>query len=251
MSEIAVRELTPAELPVAGVLLGKAMRDNPLHIRVAGPDPAQRVAIFGGIFSEVLALLQAKGTVLGAFIDGQLAGVCAFLPPGHCRPTTGEKLRLLRVVVGHSSLGASLKVKRWMDTWEKHDPADKPHWHIGPVGVDDEWRRRGVGTALLQVACDKIDAQNGVAYLETDTDANLPFYEQFAFKAVGGADVIGVPNWFLQRPARSDSARWARPPTAPQFVVAKPGAGPGGPKTEIRAIPSRTNPPMPPPAARP
>jgi GNAT superfamily N-acetyltransferase len=215
------------------------MRDNPLHVRVAGPDPQQREKTFGGIFGAVLAMLQAKGTVLGAFLEGELVGVCAFVPPGNCQPSTGEKLRLLRVVVAHSSLGASLKVKRWMDLWAQHDPQDKPHWHIGPLAVDPAWRRRGIGSALLQVACDKIDAQNGIAYLETDSDANLPLYERFAFKTVGGADVIGVPNWFLQRAARGDIARWARPPTAPQFVVAKSA----GPKPGPASAPPRSGPP--------
>ena len=225
MSDITVRGLTLDEMPQAGALLGRAMRDNPLHVRAVGPDPARREAVFSGIFGVLLATLHAKGTVLGAFQDGKLAGVCALVPPGRCQPRGREKLRLIRAVMAHASLGATLNALRWLGAWASHDPHDQPHWHLGPVGVERELQGRGIGGALLGAFCERVDAQDGMAYLETDREANLPFYEKFTFKTVAQAKVIGVPNWFMQRPARRDAARWSRPPAA-EFNLVLPKAEP-------------------------
>lgn len=212
MSDTTVRELKLEEMPQAGALLGRAMRDNPLHVRAVGSDPARRETVFGGIFGVLLATLHAKGTVLGAFQDGKLVGVCAVVPPGRCQPTGGEKFRLIRAVFAHASLGATLNALRWLGAWAKHDPADQPHWHLGPVGVERDLQGQGIGRALLEAACERVDAEGGVAYLETDKQVNLAFYEKFTFKTAAEAKVIGVPNWFMLRPARSDAARWSRPP---------------------------------------
>jgi ribosomal protein S18 acetylase RimI-like enzyme len=201
MSNITVRELLPAEIPAAGALLARAMCDNPLHVRVAGADPARREAVFGGIFPVLLASLWARGTVLGAFADCRLVGVCALVPPGCCQPGMKEKLVLLRAVVAQASLGATFTALRWLGSWAKHDPHDRPHWHLGPVGVDRAWQGRGIGRALLREFCARVDAQNGAAYLETDKEVNLAFYGKFNFQTVAQADVIGVPNWFMFRDA--------------------------------------------------
>jgi hypothetical protein len=45
-----------------------------------------------------------------------------------------------------------------------------------------------------------MDAYGAVAYLETDRQANVHFYEKFGFVVVAEANVLGVPNWFMSRP---------------------------------------------------
>jgi predicted N-acetyltransferase YhbS len=89
-----------------------------------------------------------------------------------------------------------------MGVWAKHDP-DVPHWHLGPVAVDTHLQGRGVGSNLMRVFCAKMDAAEEDAYLETDKEINLPFYERFGFEVVGTEKVLGVPNWFMIRRARS------------------------------------------------
>ena len=48
----------------------------------------------------------------------------------------------------------------------------------------------------------RLDAAGVAGYLETDKDVNVPFYERFGYEVVGEGDVIGVPNWYMLRPAR-------------------------------------------------
>ena len=219
MSDTTVRELKLEEMPQAGALLGRAMRDNPLYVRVAGSDPARRETVFGSIFGVLLATLHAKGTVLGAFQDGKLAGVCALVPPGRGEPTGGEKLRLTSAVLAHVSFGGKFNALGWLGAWTNPDPQKQSHWHLGPVGVERELQGQGIDRALIEAACGRVDAQNGAAYLETDREANLPFYESFTFKAAAETKLIGVPNWSMLRPARTNAARWSPPPAAGRFVV--------------------------------
>jgi len=71
---------------------------------------------------------------------------------------------------------------------------------MGPVGIEPSAQRQGIGSALLTAFCVQMDAYGAVAYLETDRQANVHFYQKFGFAVVAEADVMGVPNWFMSRP---------------------------------------------------
>lgn len=197
---MTVRELRTDEIAAAAALLGRGMRDNPLHRHVFGADPAHREIALRRLFTTLLAQYRLKGAVLGAFSAGTLAGVCAMVEPGRCQPTLGEKLALLRAVVAGRSLATVVAALRWTAAWARHDPT-APHWHLGPVGVEREQQGQGIGTALLQGFGERMDARRTIAYLETDKQANVRFYERFGFRVAAEAPVVGVPNWFMIRRA--------------------------------------------------
>jgi hypothetical protein len=48
-----------------------------------------------------------------------------------------------------------------------------------------------------------MDASRAAAYLETDKQVNVPFYERFGFRVRAEATILGTPNWFMIRPAAS------------------------------------------------
>ena len=54
----------------------------------------------------------------------------------------------------------------------------------------------------MQVFCARMDAAREDAYLETDKQINVRFYQRFGFEVVGEEDVLGVPNWFMRRTRR-------------------------------------------------
>ena len=53
----------------------------------------------------------------------------------------------------------------------------------------------------MRIFCAQMDAAGEDAYLETDKEINVRFYERFGFEVVGEQEVIGVPNWFMLRRA--------------------------------------------------
>jgi GNAT superfamily N-acetyltransferase len=197
---IELRDLAPAETGMAAGVLGRGMRDNPLHVRAFGPRPDRREHALTRMFEAVLRLYGRKGAILGAFSSGKLVGVCAMVQPQRCQPTVGEKLQILPALVGGSGIAATARVLRWAADWASHDP-EQAHWHVGPVAVERDLQGNGIGSALLRAICDRIDSTQSLAYLETDKEENVRFYQRFGFCLSAQAPVLGVLNWFMARPS--------------------------------------------------
>jgi len=213
---IEVRELRRGELPAAVEVIARGMRDNPIHLAAYGTDPVRRLRYHARL---VHALLAAKPgmRLLGAIREGTLVGVAAAAPAGTCRPTPRQLLRMLPPL---ALLGptAALRVRAWTTVWAGHDPAE-PHVHLGPVAVDAHLQGSGIGTILMREHCRWLDETQQVGYLETDKPANVRFYGRFGYEVVGQAQVLGVPNWFMRRPAGRD----------PQWIAWSPAEAENGP----------------------
>lgn len=194
-----IRELEASELARAAAVLGRAMRDNPLHVRVFGDDPDRRERDLTRLFAALLPRqIAADGAVLGAWVDGRFAGVCGMSQPARHEPTFWQKLQLAPRLLGRSGVGLTLRIARWASSWSLRD-SDDPHWHLGPVAVEPEFQSRGIGTALVKEFCRRMDVANAVSYLETDRHENIAFYERFGFQVIGDDQVLGVPNWLMVR----------------------------------------------------
>lgn len=193
-----LREISEPEIPAAAAVLADGMRDNPLHYRVFGDDPLVRERALTRLFEPALRRVRAKGLVEGAFDDGKLVGVCGRIRPGCCRIGFGEKLRFLPSLLAANPLPAVLRILSWAGSWTDEDP-DAPHWHLGPVGVLRSRQGSGVGRELMKSFCGRMDAEQAAAYLETDKEANVRFYEKSGFRGVGRKAVVGIPCWFMTR----------------------------------------------------
>jgi catechol 2,3-dioxygenase-like lactoylglutathione lyase family enzyme/ribosomal protein S18 acetylase RimI-like enzyme len=201
-----IHELTPAELPQAAAVLGRGMRDNPLHVRAFGEDPARREASLERFFLPVLKPILKKGFVLGAYRGEAMVGVCAMAAPGHCQPSALEKLRIVPGVLARDGRAAVGSINAWTRAWAKHDP-DTPHWHLGPMAVDRAAQGQGVGSALLTAFTRRMDERRVTAYLETDKPDNVAFCRKHGFEVVAEEPVLGVSNWYLTRPPQLASQR--------------------------------------------
>lgn len=198
LSDVAIQPVRSLQLPSAAAVLARGMRDNPVHVPVFGGPPARREHALRELFTEVLHQYQTKGIILGAFEDGQLLGVCAMVEPGQCQPSAVAKIRLFSVLVRGAGLGAAIRAARWAAGWARHDPPTA-HWHLGPVAVDRDRQGTGIGTAMMAEFCARMDAVGMEAYLETDKERNVRFYERFDFEVTAQQDILGVPNWFMTR----------------------------------------------------
>ena len=202
MTPLEIHELRSAELPGAAGVLGRGMRDNPLHGQVFGDDPAKREASLQKFFLPVLRGIAKKGIVLGGYRGDTLVGVCAMARPGHCQPTMAEKLRIAPGVVAREGRKTLHQILAWNGAWSKHDPREA-HWHLGPVAVDRAAQGQGVGGALLDAFARRMDERRATAYLETDKQMNVRIYERLGFEVVAEEPVLGVPNWYMLRTPES------------------------------------------------
>lgn len=200
-----LRPLAAENLSSAARRCARAMRDNPLHRRVFGGDPDRRERRLCHFFSAVLPWIERHGKLIAADANGKTLGIIGILPPRTCRPTITEQLRMLPAVSRSFAPLTPLRMRRWLAAWRKEDPTE-PHWHLGPLAVDPLYQGLGIGTALLLDALERVDAAGGIAYLETDKEANVRFYERFGFVTTASMPVVGAQTWFMRRPGAATSA---------------------------------------------
>jgi ribosomal protein S18 acetylase RimI-like enzyme len=200
---LEIDTLGAAEMGEAVGVMVRGMRDNPNIVAAFGQDPGTRhkrlLRLFGAMAAAEVPgrdrdMLAARGP------DGSILGVCGMMPPGRCQPGLGRQLRLLPALLALGPRGAG-RTMSWLGAWSKHDPEDR-HWHLGPVAVDAHLQGMGVGSMLMQVFCERMDDAAENAYLETDKEINVRFYEKFGFEVTGEDEVLGVRNWYMFRRAR-------------------------------------------------
>ena len=90
----------------------------------------------------------------------------------------------------------------WHTEWGRHDPLEQ-HWHLGPIGVLPTHQGSGIGSILMERFCKEVDACLAKAYLETDLDKNVRFYEKFGFKVVSESKIFDVKNRYMLRASRA------------------------------------------------
>jgi GNAT superfamily N-acetyltransferase len=199
---LEIREVRPEELGQAVAVTARGMRDNPTHIEAFGRDDDTREHRLGALFGSVLPIVSAKAVLIGAYREGELVGIAGVAGPGQCRPSASESLRMLPRLLPRVGPGSLMRMGTWMRTWAQHDPAER-HWHLGPVAVDRPLQGRGIGSAILEEVCARMDRQGSLLYLETDKPENVRFYQRYGFETVGQGPVLGVTNWYMQRAART------------------------------------------------
>ena len=203
---LTLRELEPAARGEAARLLGRGMCDNPVKLQAFRiPDGERRSQALARFFVPVLDGLGKRGLILGAFRNTTLVGVYGAAPPGRCQHTPWQKLRVFPSLVSGNPLRTPFQVLRWTGEWARRDLTE-PHWHLGPVAVDAPLRGRGIGGAMMAEFCARMDHGRALSYLEPDRAENVRFYQRFGFVVIAEARVLGVPNWFMSRPAAPAAA---------------------------------------------
>jgi len=95
-----------------------------------------------------------------------------------------DELRALPTLLfatGLSRFPRLLALRADMDT---HHPMDRPHAYLWFIGVSRQAQGHGVGSRLLKVAADRLDAKGEGAYLETQTERNVALYRRHGFEVI-------------------------------------------------------------------
>jgi ribosomal protein S18 acetylase RimI-like enzyme len=169
-------------------VLSTAMLDNPHHIGVfLGNGEKERLEI-EQMFFELFNNL--PGIVFLARENGKIIGVMRM------NSCVGKVIEDPDAVEDENNIAWRKSV--WFKEWAKHDPLE-PHWHLGPIGVLPTHQGFGIGSMLMERFCKEVDACMAKAYLETDLDKNVRFYEKFGFKVVSESEIFGVKNRYMIR----------------------------------------------------
>ena len=198
--QLTIRTLNQDELTDAVATCALAMRDNPLHIKVFGRAEQKRHRRLRRFFPGMLAYVERKGWLYGAFIEQRLVGVFGVIAPGHCTPSLTDSIRLVPYMVSSNGVVGLLRLGIWLGSWAKLNPRT-PHWHLGPLAVDPAWQGQGIGWQLLEYVIEQTHkAEPSVPlYLETDKEENVRYYTKFGFYTVGTPMILGTQSWLMLR----------------------------------------------------
>ncbi|MCK5635526.1 MAG: GNAT family N-acetyltransferase [Anaerolineales bacterium] len=195
MTAAAIRQMRPADIEEAAVVLSQAMLRNPIHVAVyQGESELERLQIEGAF----LALLRNRlEDVFMAIQGSQIVGVCRFY---NCR---GDRLISPGVQINLDASDPELssptdRSNYWKGLWARRDPRIL-HSHLGPIGVLPEYQNLGIGNQLMERYCKVVDERKLPAFLETDTLNNVSFYRKFGFNLVDEIEILGVMNFFMWR----------------------------------------------------
>jgi len=90
------------------------------------------------------------------------------------------------------------RIKIWHLEWAANDPEEQ-HWHLGPIGVIPTHQNKGIGSLFMTIFCNEVDKCSTKAFLETDLDKNVSFYEKFGFKVVSTSNIFGIETRYMER----------------------------------------------------
>jgi ribosomal protein S18 acetylase RimI-like enzyme len=188
MSNIQISFMEQNDIQQSAKALSIAMLNNPHHIGVfLGNGEKERLKV-EKIFFELFNSL--PGIVFLAKENEKIIGVMRM------KSCIGKVIKNPDVFRDENDIDWRKSV--WFKEWAKHDPVEQ-HGHLGPIGVLTTHQGLVVGTILMDRFCKEVDACRAKAYLETDFDKNVRFYEKFGFKVVSESEIFGVKNRYMLR----------------------------------------------------
>ncbi|MEM7540622.1 MAG: N-acetyltransferase [Pseudomonadota bacterium] len=167
---------------LATMVLGFAA--DPL-VRWMWPDPLTYFSRGPAIFSAFGGKAFASFT---AFVTNDFAGAALWLPPG----VKGEQSvveRELSATIDASRLG---EVRAVFEAMARYVPQD-PCWYLPAIAVDPATQGKGIGTALMAYALERVDEGGTPAYLESSNPRNVQLYEGFGFEVIAEVGVGAGP----------------------------------------------------------
>ena len=193
MNSLTLSFMEKNDIQESARVLSVAMLNNPLHVAVfQGNGEKEGMEIekmFCELFFElpgIVFLAKEKQNIIGVMRMKSCEGRKAADPP--------------KDVEDENNIGWRKSV--WHTEWGRHDPLEQ-HWHLGPIGVLPTHQGSGIGSRLMARFCKEVDACPATAYLETDLDKNVRFYEKFGFNVVSESEIFDVKSRYMLRPSRA------------------------------------------------
>jgi GNAT superfamily N-acetyltransferase len=191
------------ERSTAGAVITEALMTDPGWNTVV-PEKGKRRAAPRTLMD--VAFNYHASEVRVAVVDGQVAGVAVWVPPGRYPLPFAARLRATSRMLGLTlRIGARIPdVAGFGSSIDAVFPTE-PVRYLQALGVGPGHRGRGIGTALLGDGLAKADAAHEVVYLETSLEWNVRLYGRQGFTVVPGSpgplSDDGPVMWQMRRPA--------------------------------------------------
>lgn len=198
-----LRPFAAADVPAAAALCAAAFEADPGFAFVAPEGPAKRPFLERLYRENLLMDLDLRARGFAAEIDGRLAGLTLWFPPGARKPGVLSWLarlpRLLPLLRHPRSAWRGLVFQGAIDAAFPKDERDLAYFKL--LAVHPAFHGAGVGSALLQKAI--AETPGWALYLETATASNAAFYAKRGFAELPPIEGAGRPT--LRRMRRTPS----------------------------------------------
>lgn len=145
--------------------------------RWASPDAATYMSRRHEFFDAFGGAAFDHGT---AFVADDGAALATWLPPG----VEPDGAVMAAIMDEQTPAHRQGEMDALFEQMERFHPKE-PHWYLPLIAADPAWQGRGLGTALMEAATARIDADGRPAWLESSNPRNIAFYQRFGFEIVG------------------------------------------------------------------
>ena len=189
--QIQISLMQHNEIRESAEVLSHAMLNNPLHVAIFnGAGETERLKI-EKMFIDLFK--RKPGIIFAAKEDDKIIGVMRM-------NSCSGKVVATELAEPDDEQDIESRLFSWRYEWDRRDPKEQ-HWHLGPIGVLPSHQGLGIGSLLMKRFCMEVDACKTMAYLETDLDINVRFYEKNGFRLVEESEIFGVKNQYMIREA--------------------------------------------------
>ena len=178
----APAQATAADLPAVAADLADAFADDVMFdwfMRADDKRDAARLRFFAFV---VRHMAFPAGRIERPAVGGAAAVWLPFEALGPTPLTT--ELRALPTLLFATGLSRFSRLAAVRETMDKHHPMDRPHAYLMFLGVARAAQGHGIGSRLLKVGTDRLDAGGLPAYLETQTERNIALYRRHGFEVI-------------------------------------------------------------------
>ena len=135
------------------------------------------------------------------YLTDDLTGVIICNDSTDKLPILEEAYLTAQFVIKVTGLIGIKKALRREEYIKQFHPKDEEFIYLWFMGLKKEAQGRGVGSAMLQEIIDRSNKEQIPIYLETSTDANLPFYGKNGFEIyhTSPEEMFGFKLYFMRR----------------------------------------------------
>jgi GNAT superfamily N-acetyltransferase len=192
------RLATVADVPQLVEVLARAFDDDPVACFLFRGDERRRRGLRRFFDVQLRHMYLHEGEV---WTTPDLAGAALWGRPGKRLAGWRDLWHLAPLLRELLALGPALAdAGRLFATVDRMRPKTE-HWYLATLGTDPPRQGHGVGSALLERVCRRLDDEGLPAYLESSKERNVAFYARHRFDVVGEYQVPQGPHlWFMWRP---------------------------------------------------
>jgi len=170
------------------------------------PDQDNRRALSVHTFRFIVTHGLANGEVTVADAAGEIAGAAVWVPGENADRGIIDQARHGALPMlwrqPPAAVWRQMQGSGYMEKLHASLGAE-PHFYLKVLGLQPQWRGRGLASQLLAPMLKRADEQRRACYLDTHNQDNVSLYRRYGFEVVheGTMAESSVNHWVMIRPA--------------------------------------------------